>query len=153
DVWGRPVYTIFYLVSGAAALQFYAWTNAGSIIPTLGASGAVAALMGAFLGGFPKMKMEMMWIFMFRGIRFSAAHYWLLPLWLFMEIFYGSLMGNMGGVAHWAHVGGFLFGALAALGLRYSGFEHKVNAAIEEKVGWTQSPEIEQANSMMAHGQ
>lgn len=153
DVWGRPVYTVFYLLSGAAALQFYAWTNAGSIIPTLGASGAVAALMGAFLVRFPKMKIEMMWIFMFRRYRFSAPAYWLLPLWLLVEMFYGSLMGNMGGVAHWAHVGGFLFGALSALGLRYSGFEHKVNAAIEQKVGWTQSPEIEQANSMMEHGQ
>ena len=153
DVWGRPLYTIFYLVSGAAALQFYAWTNTGSIVPTLGASGAVAALMGAFLVRFPKMKIEMMWIFMFRRYRFSAPAYWLLPLWLFVEMFWGSLMGSSGGVAHWAHVGGFLFGALAALGLRYSGFEHKVNAAIEEKVGWTQSPEIEQANSMLEHGQ
>jgi hypothetical protein len=55
DVWGRPLYSIFYLVSGVAALQFHAWANPGSLIPTLGASGAVAALMGVFLVRFPKM--------------------------------------------------------------------------------------------------
>jgi hypothetical protein len=55
DVWGRPLYTVFYLVSGAAALQLHAWTNSGSMVPTLGASGAVAALMGAFLVRYPKM--------------------------------------------------------------------------------------------------
>src|ERR1051325_6685609 len=112
DVWGRWLYSVFYLVAGVAALQFYAWTNPGSITPTLGASGAVAALMGAFLVRFPKMKIEMAWLFMFRLRRFKAAAYWLLPLWLFVEIFYGSLSGTSGGVAHWAHVGGFIFGAL-----------------------------------------
>ncbi len=62
DVWGRWLYSAFYLIAGAAALQFYAWSNPGSITPTLGASGAVAALMGAFLVRFPKMKIEMAWL-------------------------------------------------------------------------------------------
>src|SRR5579859_4143277 len=153
DVWGRWLYSVFYLIAGVAALQFYAWTNPGSITPTLGASGAVAALMGAFLVRFPKMKIEMRWILLFRMYRFSAAAYWLLPLWLFGEIFYGTLFGNMSGVAHWAHVGGFLFGALAALAIQHSGLEHKANKAIEEKVGWTNDQELEQATSMMEHGQ
>ena len=43
DVWGRALYSAFYLIAGVAALQFYAWSNPGSVIPTLGASGAVAA--------------------------------------------------------------------------------------------------------------
>ena len=80
DVWGRPLYTVFYLVAGAAALQFHAWTNPGSIIPCVGASGAVAALMGAFLVRFPKMKIEMLWILgLLRTYRFKASAYWLLP--------------------------------------------------------------------------
>jgi membrane associated rhomboid family serine protease len=154
DVWGRRVYTVFYLVAGAAALQFHAWSNPGSVIPTLGASGAVAALMGAFLIRFPKMKIEMAWFFLMRPFlfRFKAAAYWLLPLWLLLEVFYGTLSGSSG-VAHWAHVGGFLFGALAALGLHYSGLEHKANKAIEEKVSWTPDAEIDQANTLMDHGQ
>jgi membrane associated rhomboid family serine protease len=153
DAWGRALYTVFYLVSGAAALQFYAWSNPGSITPTLGASGAVAALMGAFLVRFPKMKIEMAWLFMFRLFRFKAAAYWLLPLWLLMEMFYGSLFGSMSGVAHWAHVGGFLFGALAAFGLQYTNLEHKTNKAVEEKIAWTADPEIDQANTLMDRGQ
>ena len=153
DVWGRWLYPVFYLVAGAAALQFYAWTNPGSITPTLGASGAVAALMGAFLVRFPKMKIEMAWIFMFRLYRFKAAAYWLLPLWLLMEVFYGSLFGSTSGVAHWAHVGGFLFGAVAALAIQHSGLEHKASQAIEEKLEWKAEAEVDQASNMMEHGQ
>jgi membrane associated rhomboid family serine protease len=153
DVWGRWLYSGFYLIAGVAALQFYAWSNPGSTTPTLGASGAVAALMGAFLVRFPKMKIEMAWLFLFKLYRFKAAAYWLLPLWLFGEIFYGSLFGSSSGVAHWAHVGGFLFGALAALAIQHSGIEQKANKAIEEKIGWTADTELEQANSMMEHGQ
>ncbi len=153
DVWGRWLYSVFYLIAGAAALQFYAWSNPGSITPTLGASGAVAALMGAFLVRFPKMKIEMAWLFFFKLYRFKAAAYWLLPFWLAIEIFYGTLFGSSSGVAHWAHVGGFLFGALAALAIQHSGIEHKTNKAIEEKLGWSNDPELEQASSMMDHGQ
>ena len=165
DVWGRWLYSAFYLIAGAAALQFYAWTNPGSITPTLGASGAVAALMGAFLVRFPKMKIEMAWVLYFsifrwmrtgnpfRIWRFKAAAYWLLPLWLLMEILYGTLFGSMSGVAHWAHVGGFVFGALAALAIQHSGIEQKANKAIEEQVSWNTDPELEQASGMMEHGQ
>jgi membrane associated rhomboid family serine protease len=153
DVWGRWLYSVFYLIAGAAALQLYAWSNPGSITPTLGASGAVAALMGAFLVRFPKMKIEMAWIFFFKLYRFKAAAYWLLPLWLGSEIFYGSLFGSTSGVAHWAHVGGFIFGAVAALAIQHSGIEQKANQAIEEKLSWNTDPELEQASSMMEHGQ
>jgi membrane associated rhomboid family serine protease len=165
DVWGRWLYSVFYLIAGAAALQFYAWSNPGSVIPALGASGAVAALMGAFLVRFPKMKIEMAWIWWFsitkllrtgnpfRMFQFQASAYWLLPFWLGTEILYGWVLGSSSGVAHWAHVGGFLFGALAALAIQHSGLEHKANKAIEEKIGWTNDPELEQASGMMDHGQ
>src|SRR5258708_4652649 len=66
DVWGRWLYSVFYLIAGMAALQFYAWTNPGSITPTLGASGAGAAPMGAVLVRFPQMKIEMAWFFLMR---------------------------------------------------------------------------------------
>jgi len=165
DVWGRWLYSAFYLIAGAAALQFYAWTNPGSVIPTVGASGAVAALMGAFLVRFPKMKIEMAWIWWismakflrtgnpFRMTQFKASAYWLLPLWLGSEIVYGALLGSSSGVAHWAHVGGFLFGAVAALTIQHSGIEQKANKAIEEKLAWTNDAELEQASDMMEHGQ
>jgi membrane associated rhomboid family serine protease len=154
DVWGRPLYMVFYLIAGAAALQFYAWTNPASIIPCVGASGAVAALMGAFLVRFPKMKIEMLWILgFFRTYRFKAAAYWLLPLWALTEVFYGSLFGKMSGVAHWAHVGGFAFGALGATALRYTGSENRVHQKVEKELTWSCDPEIERANQHVEHGQ
>jgi membrane associated rhomboid family serine protease len=158
DTWGRIIYSVMYLVSGAAALQFYLMTNAGSLTPTIGASGAVAALMGAFLVRFPKMKIQMRWIFGIPslargGYSFSASAYWLLPLWLATEIFYGTLFGSGSGVAHFAHVGGFLFGALAALIIRYTGLESKANEKIESKTTWTVDAEMTQAADLMDKGQ
>jgi len=153
DAWGRSLYSVFYLVAGAAALQFHAWANSASLVPTLGASGAVAALMGAFLVRFPTMKIEMLWLFWLRIYRFKAPAYWLLPLWLLMEISYGTLFGQASGVAHWAHVGGFAFGAITALALRYSGLEHKADAAIEAKVSWTSDAPIGQATDLIDQGQ
>lgn len=161
DTWGRIIYPTFYLVAGAAALQFHAWLNPGSLAPTLGASGAVAALMGAFLIRFPTTKIEVAVVLGLRslsnlalgkGIRFKAAAYWLLPLWLLMEIFSGAVFGAYSGVAHWAHVGGFLFGAAAALVIRYSGLEHKVNTAIEAKVTWTADSGLVEATEQMEKG-
>jgi membrane associated rhomboid family serine protease len=152
DNWGRTIYAIFYLLAGAVAAQIHAWFNPGSLVPMLGASGAVAALMGAFLVRFPKLKIEMFyWIFIVRG-RFKAPAIWLLPLWGLMELFYGSMFRQAGGVAHWAHVGGFAFGMIGALILSRSGLEHKVNSAIEEKVAWTADPAIVQATEAIDQG-
>jgi tetratricopeptide (TPR) repeat protein len=61
-------------------------------------------------------------------------------------------MGPGDGIGHWAHVGGFLFGGIAAVTLRYSGLEHKMNKAIEGKVAWTPDPEITEAGDLMEHG-
>ena len=154
DTWGRLLFSAFYFVAGTAALQFHAWVNPGSIIPLVGASGAIAALMGAFLVRFPNLKIEMVWLFgLFRSYRFKASAYWLLPLWVLMEVFYGSLFGQASGVAHWAHVGGFSFGAVTALGLRYSGVEKVAEKAVEEKVAWTADPKIVEATELLQKGQ
>jgi len=109
--------------------------------------------MGAFLVGFPKMRIRMMWFFdlgLFPYFRFWMRAYWLLPLWVLIEI--NSGMRPRDGIGHWAHVGGFLFGALAAVALCYSGLERKVHRAIEDKVSWTPEAEIVQANDLMESG-
>ena len=61
-------------------------------------------------------------------------------------------MGPRDGVVHWAHIGGFLFGALAAVVLRCSGLERKMDRAIEQKVTWTPEAAIVQANELMEKG-
>jgi len=152
DNWGRAIYATFYLLAGAVAAQIHGWFHPDSLVPMLGASGAVAALMGAFLVRFPKLKIEMFyWIFIVRG-RFKAPALWLLPLWGLMELFYGSMSRQAGGVAHWAHVGGFAFGMIGALLLSRSGLEHKVSSAIDEKVSWSADPAIVQATEAVEQG-
>jgi tetratricopeptide (TPR) repeat protein len=91
--------------------------------------------MGAFLIRFPWVRINMIWFWgFFRVTRFSAAAYWLLPVWFAMEIFSGLIFGSSGGVAHMAHVGGFAFGMLAALAINRSGLEHVISRAIDEEV-------------------
>lgn len=161
DTWGRIIFPLFYLVAGAAALQFHTWFNPGSSVPTLGASGAVAALMGAFLMRFPTTKIEVAVILGIRsltnlalgkGLRFSAKAYWLLPLWLLMEVFSGAIFGQASGVAHWAHVGGFVFGMIVAVAIRKTGLEARANEAIEKKVSWSADPLIAQASELAGQG-
>jgi membrane associated rhomboid family serine protease len=153
DTWGRIIYPIVYLLAGAVALQVHAWSNPGSYVATIGASGAVAGLMGAFLSRFPTMKIHMIWILgIFRAYRFKAAAYWLLPAWLLMEVFYGSLFGAASGVAHWAHVGGFVFGAAVGYGIRRSGLEHIAEQGIQEKISWVSHPLLAEANEQLEQG-
>jgi tetratricopeptide (TPR) repeat protein len=118
-------------------------------VPTVGASGAVAGCMGAFLVRFPTTEIDMAWFFRFRLYRFKMAAYWLLPAWLLMEVFYGAMFGSMTGVAHWAHVGGFVFGAAVALALKFSGWEARLDQAVEEQVSLQADPEIAEASGLI----
>jgi membrane associated rhomboid family serine protease len=152
DTWGRIIYPAFYLIAGMLAFQVHALANPGSLIPTIGASGAIAGLMGAFLVRFPTTKIEMGWLFFYRFYRFKMAAYWLLPLWLGIEILYGSALGQTSGVAHWAHVGGFVFGALIALGVRKSGLEQIAEQGIQEKISWVSHPLLVTAGEHMEKG-
>jgi tetratricopeptide (TPR) repeat protein len=77
------------------------------------------------------------------------AAYWLLPLWLLTEIFYGSVTGQSSGVAHWAHVGGFAFGALIALAVQKTGLEQMAEEGIQEKISWVSHPLLADASEQM----
>jgi membrane associated rhomboid family serine protease len=152
DRWGRVIYPIFYVLAGIAASLVHTISNPSSVAAALGASGAVAALMGGFLVRFPKLKIHMLWYMLIFRIRFKAPAYWLLPLWVLMEVFYGTLFGPASGVAHWAHVGGFVFGALAGLVISRTSLEHEANAVIENKIGWTADPAVVQGTECMEKG-
>ncbi|MGH9681426.1 MAG: rhomboid family intramembrane serine protease, partial [Candidatus Acidiferrales bacterium] len=153
DTWGRMIYPAFYMIAGVLALQVHALANAGSLTPTIGASGAIAGLMGAFLVRYPTTKIEMGWLLMFRFYRFKMAAYWLLPLWLLMEVLYGTALGQSSGVAHWAHIGGFIFGALMAVAIQKSGLEKMAEKGIQEKVEWVSHPLLVEAGEQMDQGQ
>jgi len=135
--------------AGAMACQFDAWASPGSIVHSVGASGAVAGLMGAFLVGFPKMRIRMMWLFgtwdCSRISVLDAKRTGFYRFGRFIEI--NSGMGPRTELDIGHHVGGFLFWCVAAVVLRYSGLGHKLNRAIEQKVSWTPEAEIVQANA------
>jgi membrane associated rhomboid family serine protease len=153
DAWGRIVYPIFYLVCGALGFAIHGIVFPGSLVPVLGASGAIAGLMGAFLARFPKTRIRLAWFVFIKPIKFYVPAYIILPLWLLIEVLWGALFAAAhaeGGVAHWAHIGGFAFGALGALILKYSGVEHSIDQAIEAKVSWTADPRIVRATESLA---
>lgn len=154
DSWGRILYPVFYLFGGAFAFHMQAVADPGSLAAGVGASGAVAGLMGAFLVRYFKTRIHFVLIyflgFLPRFWRFAAPAYIMLPLWLATQFFSVSMAGEFGdGVAYWAHISGFLLGAVVALGLKVSGIEKKVDAAIEKKVAWSADPRIVEAGEIL----
>lgn len=120
DRLGSKRYLIFYLLGGIAAglLQYY--FTESSALPMLGASGAIAAVMGAYLIFYPKSKVVTFIPIFFFGwfVRISSFLY--ISAWFLLQIFSGLVsLGSAasmetGGVAWWAHIGGFVFGLLMA---------------------------------------
>ena len=106
-------YLLFYLAAGVAAVGLQTVTNTGSEVPTIGASGAIAGVLGAYVLLFPYSRIRTAVIFFFiTFVRIPAVY--LLGFWFFLQFIsgVGSLgpSAQSGGVAYWAHVGGFLMG-------------------------------------------
>jgi len=159
DVWGRPVFLSFYLVGGAFAGLLYALRYPDLAGPLIGASGAVAAVMGAFLVRFFNAKIRFFyWFIIFVGT-FSAPAWLMLPLWFARELFFAQAMdvvapgGGGGGVAYWAHVWGFAFGAAVECGFRRFGFEERfIDRVIESKITVVDNRTIEEALDLRSEG-
>ena len=116
--WGEVVFAVFYLVSGVAAALAHAAVNAGSLEPAVGASGAVAGLMGAFAASHAREPMRLALVSMLAfspRISFLTWPAWVfLGLWLLEQVFYAILTAHMSvGIAFGAHLGGFAFGGVA----------------------------------------
>jgi membrane associated rhomboid family serine protease len=116
DRMGHVVYVLFYLVAGVVAAYAQAAIGADSTIPLMGASGAVAGVLGAYIVVFPHARVLTLVIFFFITVIELPALI-VLGLWFVLQAFQGlgSLGGDVGGVAWFAHIGGFVFGALVAL--------------------------------------
>jgi membrane associated rhomboid family serine protease len=110
DTRGPIVYLVFYLASGVVATFAHIALDPGSTIPLVGASGAIAGVMGAYLVLFPRVRIRSLIIFFFIMFRDIEAR-WLLGIWFVMQFF----TGQDSGVAWAAHVGGFAFGVLVGL--------------------------------------
>jgi membrane associated rhomboid family serine protease len=114
DRLGHMRYLFFYLLCGLAAGLTQVWASWGSPVPTIGASGAIAGVMGAFFILHPFARVVcLVPIFIFlETIEIPAFIF--LGLWLWMQFYSGTMAGTgtVSGVAWWAHIGGFLSGIL-----------------------------------------
>ena len=111
DRLGRGKFLAFYLLAGIIATYAQAAINPGSTVPLIGASGAVAGVLGAYLLLYPRARVTTLVIFFFiTAIELPAVI--VLGLWFVLQVFQGvgSVAGDVGGVAYFAHIGGFLAG-------------------------------------------
>jgi len=114
DRLGHISYLFFYLAGGLAASAAQTFMNPNDLTPAVGASGAIAAVLGAYLVLFPRASVTVVFFpLIFWAIRVPAA--FLIILWFFMQVLsgiaaIGDVTGGGGGVAWWAHIGGFVFG-------------------------------------------
>ena len=125
DALGHVRYLLFFVACGTIGSLMHAILFPRSLVPSIGASGSIAGVLGAFLVLFPRARIVTL---------FPLVVYWamaeiraalFLPIWLGMQFFNGFLSlaaaertQEVVGVAWWAHVGGFLFGAAVGAGLR-----------------------------------
>ncbi|WP_309896290.1 rhomboid family intramembrane serine protease [Archangium sp.] len=114
DSMGRLRFLVFYGVCGLAAAAAQVMVDPASPIPMVGASGAISGIMGAYLLLYPRVRVNMLFIF-FILIRVIPLPAWLVLLWWFFVQLVSGLpqlnqLESQGGVAVWAHVGGFVAG-------------------------------------------
>ncbi|MCX7996912.1 MAG: rhomboid family intramembrane serine protease [Patescibacteria group bacterium] len=110
---GPVAYLLFYLAGGiAAAVAQLAFTSATSEIPLLGASGAIAAVMGYYIARFPRNRITSLVLSFGYVSTVQLPATFVLLMWIGLQILngFGSLGMEGGGVAWWAHIGGFVFG-------------------------------------------
>ena len=152
DRWGRVCFSVFYIASGVVAALIHGAMIPQSHVPMVGASGAIAGLMGAFLVRLAATRIRFFyWFIIFRGT-FTMPAYVALPFWLLQQ-FSMARSGAGGGMAVWAHIGGFLFGAAIALVIWLSGFEAKILApAVAKKTSWNASEQLTAALGMLDGG-
>lgn len=146
DVWGRPIFAGLYLASAMVSMLVHTAMFPSLDSPCVGASGAIAGLMGAFAIRFAKTRISIWYLLMlfikpYIGVVQLPA-YLFFGFWFLLQLFWGIIVKSapsVSNVAFWAHIGGFLFGALSAAVIIALGVERKYLASrIEEKA----SPEV-----------
>jgi membrane associated rhomboid family serine protease len=117
DAFGYVPYLLFYLLSAVAAAFAHIWISPGSATPLIGASGAVAGIMGSYLVLYPRARVLVLFGMFFP---FRVPAFVLLLGWLALQFFnvYQLQDGNGPAVAWWAHIGGFVFGVLVTMVLK-----------------------------------
>ena len=118
DAMGRIKYLAFYIVGGFAALALQVAISPNSTAPTLGASGAIAAVLGAYIVLYPAARVLTLVIIIFFFTVIELPAWALLAIWFAEQAVFAAAnltnpAGGGGGVAYFAHIGGFIFGLIA----------------------------------------
>lgn len=114
---GKAFYPLFYICGGVAAMATHVVLNPGSDLPSVGASGAIGAILGAYIVMFPRSQVKVLFLVGFFVIVRRLTAVLFLGVWFAMQFLSGvASLGvetaEAGGVAVWAHIGGFAFGLL-----------------------------------------
>ena len=118
DEMGHLPYLFFYLSAGLGAGAVHYLSAPGSMVPTVGASGAIAGVMGGYLLLFPRARVDILLILIIFFKVFPVPAWLMLGLWFILQVYNGiGVDPDMGGVAYWAHAGGFIIGILLTLPL------------------------------------
>ena len=120
DSMGHVRFLVFYLLCGFAAAALQVGFQAASGIPMVGASGAIGGVMGAYIVLYPRVRVHMLIVLGFYVTTIAVPAVFMLGYWFLLQLLggAGSLGREGGGVAFWAHVGGFVAGALLVLPFR-----------------------------------
>lgn len=118
DVLGHVPYLIFYLVCGIAATLAQSFITGPERIPSIGASGAIAGVLGAYIVLYPWARIRILLPLFIFFTTFQVPAWMVLGWWFIQQFLYGAMSLSevaSGGVAFWAHLGGFVTGALLIL--------------------------------------
>jgi membrane associated rhomboid family serine protease len=148
DRWGGWQFLAFYLVAGCVAAGAFGVLHSGSMAPLIGASGAVAGAMGAFMVCFAHTRVKFFYVYVLlikpRWGTFRAATWVVLALWLAEQLVMTIVEARAGtAVAYSAHAAGFAFGAIVALVLRATGVDEaldRASAHAAEGTAWEAHP-------------
>ncbi|GBL35645.1 rhomboid-like protease 4 [Filimonas sp.] len=129
---GSFKFIMFYIGGGVVAALTHSILNAGSIMPCVGASGAIAACLGAYIVMFPKSKVRVLFLLFLTSFSVPAVYF--LGFWIVNQFMsgigiLGAATSDTDGVAYWAHIGGFVFGIV--FGFMYRG--HAKQMEIEDE--------------------
>ncbi|OYW07232.1 MAG: hypothetical protein B7X11_00180, partial [Acidobacteria bacterium 37-65-4] len=156
DAFGRPLFAALYLASGVVASLVFIAAFPHSTAPLIGASGAVAGLMGAFLVRFVHRKVRFFYfyfMFVFRTGTIDLPAWLVLPLWFLEQLLFAGLTRESG-VAYRAHVGGFAFGFLAAFAIKALRIEERFIAPkIEQEISVSQHPALDEGMDLLLRGE
>jgi membrane associated rhomboid family serine protease len=118
DSMSKVRFVVFYVLGGLAALALQVVVEPNAAAPTIGASGAIAAVLGGYLVRYPGARVITLFVIVFFFTIVELPAMLVLALWFGQQVLFGALQwgspaGDGGGVAYFAHIGGFVFGLLA----------------------------------------